>query len=171
MRFWEYKARVEAAVAARPHLIPVFTSALFIPERIREYNPSLYVCYNAIRHLQKVRGEKPQAPPPGIALRYGGWFEVHSLDKPNDGRSLIWVNPYGELDCRLLRHVWENDIRVHGRKAVYAVFERNEEAEKRAQRRFKNINEALARELYRPFANAAWDGKTQFGYTKETLAQ
>lgn len=159
-----FQQEVEGRLLGLVHLLPVFSSVWQVPQRLREYDPDLYVVINTIRHLQRARGEKPQPPPQGVLPIWGAWYEVHSLAQPPD-RDLVKSVRYGALDARILREVWQDDLRQRGDRVFREVDEHNARVEAEAQRALQNDAAAIARETHRAFARAAWGdgGKTLFG--------
>lgn len=119
-------------VQYRPRLIPLFNHTLNIPQRLYEYDPSLFICFN--RQTQR--------------------YEVHSLDQ--EGDSYCATLPYKDLDARTLRWVWKNDIRMHG-DAIFKRIEKSEEDfQKSKERERHNWIEDLASDTQSLFAKDAW---------------
>jgi hypothetical protein len=126
-----FKAEVRYKIRHKPRLIPVFTSSHSIPERVYEYNPRLFLCYNCVKER----------------------FEVHNLDQLE---SYCADLPYKALDARTVRWIWQNDLRMHG-KEIFRQLERHEETmEKRKQREWHNWVEDVAKETRSMFAQDAW---------------
>lgn len=159
-----FQQEVERRLDGRAHLLPLFSSVFYIPERLREYDPNLFVVLNVVRHIQRALGEKPQPPPPGVLPLWGAWYEVHSLQQPAD-RDLVKSVRFGNLDARILWDVWQGDLRQRGDRVFQEIDEHNAQVESRGLRQLRNDAAAIAREVHRPFANAAWGdgGKTLFG--------
>lgn len=127
----DYEKAVREKVEYRPRLIPVFTSDQNIPERLREYNENLFMCFN--RHEQR--------------------FEIHSLEQSDSYCTTI---PYKDLDARTIRWVWQNDIRVHG-KEIFRRLEREEDQREKAKKRdYSNWVRDVASETQTMFAKDAW---------------
>ncbi len=117
---------------SRPFSHLVETSVYDIPKRIEEYDKDMFVVFNSLK--QK--------------------YELHSLQYPGDTFQTTF--PYKELDNRALRHVWENDLSVHGRE-IFKRIERDEEkAKKSKDRDMKNWIQATASETKSMFAKTAW---------------
>lgn len=126
-----FKREVRHKLEGQTHLLPLFGSVYNIPERLFEYNPSLFICFNA--DTQR--------------------YELHSIDQE---MSFAAVLPYRDLDARTLRWVWMNDIRVHG-TAIFDRIQKNEEkAERQREREFSNWVQSIGRETASLFAKDAW---------------
>lgn len=123
------------------NLIPMWTNVFYMPERIYEYNPTLFVCWNKLS--QK--------------------YEIHSIAGGPNVSSREAVLDFDELDVRALYYLWERDIRVHG----VDIFRRIEESQRRAQERrkkaFENHVQALARETRNIFRHLS------YGFTEYTV--
>lgn len=160
------KLSPEREVRIRPHLLLVLSSVYQIPERLREYDPNLFVVLNTVRNIEKAEGVpvSERTPfPPGAIPKWGAWYEIHSL--AHKGNTFAMAVPYGELDARILRDVWSGDLRMRGKRIFREIDEHNERVEALNRRALRTQAEAIARELHRPFADAAWGdgGKTVFG--------
>lgn len=116
----------------RPFLHLVEKSVYDIPKRIEEYDPDMFVVFNAVK--QK--------------------YELHSIQYPGDTFQTTF--PFDELDVRALRHVWENDLSVHGREIFRRIEQGEEKAKKAKLREFKNWVQATASETKSMFAKDAW---------------
>lgn len=126
-----YEQEIRRKIAGQNHLHPLYRSVYDIPERLFEYNDSLFICFNS--DTQR--------------------YELHSLEQPV---SFAAVLPYKDLDARSLRWIWNNDIRVHGR-AIFERIEKGEElAKKRKDREFHNWVESVGKETQSLFAKDAW---------------
>lgn len=157
------KLSFEREVRLRPHLLPVFSSLYQIPERLREYDPNLFVVLNAIRNIEKAEGVpvSERTPfPPGVIPKWGAWYEIHSL--AHTGNTFAMAVPYGELDARILRDVWSGDLRVHGDRIFREIDEHNERLEATNRRDLRNFASAMARDSQLAFARASW-GPSIFG--------
>lgn len=129
---YRFERDVLEKVKHRPRLIPLFDHTLDIPQRLYDYHPSLFVCFN--RHTQR--------------------YELHSLEQETD--SFCATLPYKDLDARTLRWVWQNDIRVHG-KDIFRRIEKSEEGFKKSKdREHKNWVQDIAKETQSLFAKDAW---------------
>ena len=128
-----YQHEVLLRTEKRPYLIPIFSHACDIPRRVKEYDASFFVVFN--KHNQK--------------------YEIHSLEYPGDN-TLSCTIPYEELDERTLEHIYNNDIRVHGRE-IFRRLELAEEREmKRKEREEKHFRRDFAIEHKSAFAKDAW---------------
>lgn len=128
---WLFEREVNEKIQYRPRLIPVFSHTHNIPERLYDYNPRLFLCFNRVS--QK--------------------YEVHHLDQPD---SHCFNVPFDELDARVIRHVWMNDIGVHGKEIFRRVAKSEEEWERRKEREYRNWVRDVAAETKSMFANDAW---------------
>lgn len=128
----DYEKAVREKIEYRPRLIPVFTSDQDIPERIREYNAHMFVCFNRVEQR----------------------YEVHSLDQVGD--SYCTTLPYKELDVRSVRFIWENDIRVHGEEIFRRLDREEAKREKQKAREYQNWVRDVASETQGMFAKDAW---------------
>lgn len=139
-RAWQEEVR--RRLRGKHHLIPIFQSVYHIPERLYEYDRSMFLVFNT-------RTQK---------------YEVHCLDHIGD--TFAFTVPYDELDVRTLRHVWRNDLRKHGRK-IFLDIERSEEAFwSRQEREWREWIRDMAKETRTLFARGAWgsdDSKVVFG--------
>lgn len=129
----EFETNVRRAVANRPRLTPMFGSALNIPERLREYNPDLFICHNIVT----------------------GRLEIHSLGQ-NSIDTFCGELPFKTLDSRTLYWVWENDVRVHGKAIIERIMQSEEDFHKRKDREFRNWVEDVGKETQSLFAQDAW---------------
>lgn len=116
----------------RPFLFLVEQSVYDIPKRIEEYDPDMFVVFNSLK--QK--------------------YELHSIQYPGDTFQLTF--PYPELDVRALRHLWENDISVHGKNIFRRMEQGEEKAKKAKDREFRNWVQSMAGETKSMFAKSAW---------------
>lgn len=129
---YRFERDVLEKIQYRPRLIPLFNHTLDIPQRLYDYHPSLFLCFN--RHSQR--------------------YELHSLEQEID--SYCATLPYKDLDARTLRWIWKNDIRVHGTN-IFRRIEKSEEGFKKSKDRdFKNWVEDVASETRSMFAKDAW---------------
>lgn len=129
---YRYQRDVREKVEYRPRLIPLFDHTLNIPQRLYEYDSSLFLCFNV--HTQR--------------------YEVHSLDQVGD--SYCATLPYRDLDARALRWVWKNDIRVHGKEIFNRIDKSQEDFEKAKERQFRNWVQDIGSETRSLFAKDAW---------------
>lgn len=113
------------------HLMPIFTSATHIPERLWEMDHNLFIVLNTKR--QK--------------------FEVHSL--ANIGYTYGFDLPFRELNDKALEYANKLDLKKHGNKIFREIDEKNEELERRNEKHKQNERDAAARELRPLFKKAA----------------
>lgn len=116
----------------RPHLTPVFTSTMNIPERVHEYAEELFIVYN--NHTDR--------------------FELHATDSvPTTFNAAL---PYKKLDARTLRYIRKTDIKVRGDQ----IFKELDQSEKKIQRDQENdakrFTHDFAKEFQSEFAKDAW---------------
>jgi len=116
----------------RPHLKPLFTNTYNIPERLKEYDPELFVVFN-------LKNER---------------YEIHSKDGGETTYNA--TSPYKQLDERTLRYVKRNDIRVHGMKVFDRINESERKAEERKKKDEKNFTVDFAKEFQSAFAKDSW---------------
>lgn len=128
---WLFEREVNEKIQYRPRLIPVFSHTHDIPERLYDYNPRLFLCLNRVS--QK--------------------FEVHHLDQPD---SYCFSIKFDELDARVIRHVWENDIGVHGDSIFKRIEESERNFERQKEREYRNFVRDMASETQSMFAKDAW---------------
>lgn len=116
----------------KPHLSPVFSHACFIPERVKEYDPDLFLVFNSSNDR----------------------FEIHSYEAGETSYNATL--PYKSLDARTLRYIQRNDIRVHGMK-IYDRINKSEEAHKKKKEKDeKSFVRDFASEFQSEFAKDAW---------------
>lgn len=114
------------------HLIPIFTSSLNIPERVREIDPSFFIVLN----VKKQR------------------YEVHSLD--NKGDTYCFFVSMNELDGRIIKKIYQNSIKVRGAAVFKEMDKHNKAMEKSREReRMWQIKDA-AGEMQKPLSKIAW---------------
>lgn len=124
--------KIEIRLSSKPFLHLIERNVYDIPERIEEYDEDMFVVFNAIRQT----------------------YELHSLQYPGDTFQLTF--PHSELDIRAIRHVWKNDIGVHGQD-IFKRIEQGEEKNKKAKdKEFKNWVRDMASETQSMFAKDAW---------------
>lgn len=128
-----YRHEIALKLDRQPHLVPIFSHALDIPRLVYEYDASFFVVFN----------------------RKNERFEIHCLDYPEGDTQSLTI-PYKNLDARTLRHIWRNDIRVHGTGIFKRLEEQEERAEKRKKREQKNFHIDFAKEHQSAFAKDAW---------------
>lgn len=126
-----FKQEVRDKIKHKPRLVPVFASTHSIPERLFEYNPRLFLCFNSVEER----------------------FEVHGLDQAESYNATL---PYRALDARALRWIMNNDIRLHGER-IFQELKAQEEAREKAQKReFQNWVEDIGSETQSLIAKDAW---------------
>lgn len=128
----KFQRDVLEKIQYRPRLIPLFDHALDIPQRIYDYHPSLFVCFNRVTQT----------------------YELHSLDQ--EGDSYCMALPYKELDARSLRWIWQNDIRVHGKNIFRRIDKSEEDFKASKDREHRNWVRDIAGETRSLFAKDAW---------------
>lgn len=116
----------------RPHLTPVFSSALNIPERVKDYDPDLFLVFNQ-------KNER---------------FEIHSYEAGETSYNATL--PFKSLDARTLRYIRKNDIKVHGMKIYDRINESEKKAEQQKEKDKKNFIRDFASEFQSEFAKDAW---------------
>ncbi len=116
----------------RPFMHLVENNVYDIPKRIEEYDEDMFVVFNALK--QK--------------------YELHSVQYPGDTFQTTF--PFPELDMRALRHVWENDLSVHGKEIFRRIEQDEDKAKKAKDREFKNWIADVASETKSMFAKDAW---------------
>lgn len=127
-----YKTEIENRLRGKYHLKPIFQSVYGIPERLKEYDPNFFLVFNT-------RTQK---------------YEIHSLENPFS--TFCLTLPYDQLDVRSLRHLWKNDIRMHG-KEIFNQIEKAERMQMLAQKReFSNWARDVAKETQSLMAKTAW---------------
>jgi len=129
-----YERQINERLRGKHHLRPLFTSTYFIPERLSEYDPNLFVVFNT----KKQR------------------YEVHSL--ANKGDTFGFVVPLNELDYRTLYLARKNNLRTRGKQIFREIDEANEKLERSNARQRDNEIRAIAEELKPVFAKVAWEG-------------
>jgi hypothetical protein len=128
-----FKQKAREVLGNKTYLEPMFTSCYDIPRRVYDYDNSFFVVFN---HNTKK-------------------YEIHCVDYP-EGNTKSMTIPFPTLDVRTLYHLWENDIRVHGKDIFRRIEEGEERARKRQEREHKNHVESFAREFQSEFAKSAW---------------
>lgn len=128
-----YRHNVELAIDGRHNLIPIYSHALNIPERVYDYDNSFFVVFNK-------RNQK---------------YEIHSLDYPK-GQTISVTIPYPELDARAIEHIRYNDIRVHGAEIFRRLEIQEQRQQRRAERERRNFARDFATEYRSEFAKSAW---------------
>jgi len=127
-----FKHAVRLKLEGSGHLEPIFSHVFDIPERVQDYDEHFFVVYNH---------RKEQ-------------FEIHSLDYPKGNTHSCTVGK--QLDSRALEHIYNNDIRVHGREIFKRIEESEERARAAAEREQKNWFHSIAQEMQPYFAKHAW---------------
>lgn len=105
-------------------LFLVETSIYHIPERLEEYDPNMFICFNSL--IQE--------------------YEVHSLRNKGDTHALSI--PWAELDQRTLDFVADRDQNRRPLKDIIReIDKRNEEREKRREKYRRSEINSIAREV------------------------
>lgn len=126
------KEEINALLANRPHLTPVYSHVTDIPARIKEYDPELFIVFNT-------RNQR---------------YEVHSREAGETTYNATL--PYKDLDARSERYVRKNDIRVHGMKIFERIFRSEEKAAEAKAKASRENTRAFASEFQSEFAKDAW---------------
>lgn len=164
MKQLEFEQSVMGRVATRPHLIPIFTNPLRIPEKLREANEAYFVVLNVSRILQKIQGlpYKEWTPiPQGVTPRYNAWYEVHKLNVPAYVQEGV-ILPFGPLDDRAIPYVTERDTELSGWTIFDRLDQANREREERLARDRRNLSSAIAEDMRTAVALDYW-GRGNFG--------
>lgn len=133
MRFTQRdKENIYHLLRGRPHLSPVFSSALNIPERVKAYDADLFIVFN-------MNNER---------------FEVHSYDAGETSYNATL--PFKSLDARTIRYIRKNDIRVHGMKIYDRINQSEERHKKSKEKKEKDFVRDFAAEFQSEFAKDAW---------------
>lgn len=157
---WEQD--VAGCVAGRPHLLPILGDVLGVVDRVRKYNPDLFIVLNVSRMMQKAHGlpYKQWTPIPlGIIPKWNAWWEVHNL---HENPTLVFPVKHGALDARVLRDLWETDVRVHGDRLFREMEAHNDRLEEAHKAEFGKRMDAIARDTASIFSRASW-GANVFG--------
>lgn len=132
------RGRIMSMLDGYSHLRLIEHDVFHIADRIQEYDERMFIVLNLIK----------------------GKYEVHSFEyapaiaHPADTIQLTL--PFAQLDARALQHLYDNDIRVHG-KNIFRKIEQEEEAFEKAKKRdFSNWVQAVASETKSMFAKDAW---------------
>lgn len=123
---------IEARIYDKPYLHLAETSVLSIPERLEQYDPNMFICFNCL--LQE--------------------YEVHSLRNRGDTHSLSI--PWPDLDQRTLDLVARRDLNRRPLRAIIKeIDDHNDAIERDRQRQRSRDLNAIAREvrpIFRDFA-------------------
>lgn len=125
------KNKINDILSDRPHLEAVYTHTLNIPERVREYDNTLFLVFNN----QTTR------------------FEIHSTDTNESYNASV---PFRNLDARTIRHIMRNDVRVHGHKIMERLNKSEEKKQKQQAKAEKDHMRDFAKEFQGEFAKDAW---------------
>lgn len=132
------RQRIIAMLDKQPHLQLIDKDVLNIAERIQEYDQDMFVLFN--KHKRK--------------------FEIHSFEYAgvitNPIVTFQTTIPFDALDVRALHHLYNNDIRVHGRKILERVEKEEQQQEEEKKRNHKNWIQSIASETKSMFAKDAW---------------
>lgn len=112
MEFFDEKDRenIYVILSNRPHLTPVFTSTLCIPEQIKEYDDSLFVVFNNKRKYFELHSQESFF----IGLR--GWTTYQMVLSES-------------LDETALELIYANDMKKHGKRILLEIDEFNDRME------------------------------------------
>lgn len=136
-------------LCSRPHLVPVFTNASMIPQRLREVNPAYYVVLNVVRVLEKIQGlhyKEWTAIPRGVTPRWNAWYEVHKLTAPPWSEEGV-VLPFGPLDARAIQYVIDRDTELTGSRVFDRMIAANEAHEAALARKRHKLTDDIARDI------------------------
>lgn len=128
---WLKRAEIEDRIRGKSYLRVIETSAQRIPERLHEYDPKMFICYNSLL----------------------GEYEVHSL-RNREGDTFALSIPYRTLDTRLLDLVARRDQNRRPLKAILREIEEHNAAidrakEKRRQDELHMIAKDSANRLFK----------------------
>jgi hypothetical protein len=128
----EFKDEVMRRIRNQKNLIPIFENVYDIPQRLNEYDSTMFVVYNH---------KKEQ-------------FEVHSLE--NKGNTHCFNVENNRLDIRVLYRLYENDLRVHGKDIFRRIEQGEEKLRKQRDKEYRNFVRDFADEAQSMFAHDAW---------------
>jgi hypothetical protein len=128
-----HEEHIHDRLRGKRHLVPIFTSTLCIPERLREMDQNYFLVFNT-------RTQK---------------YEVHNL--AHKGNTFGLTVYYDELDYRTLYVTRASDLRVRGAALFREIDEKNERLEQSNERQRRNDLRAMAGELRSTFAKVAWE--------------
>lgn len=121
-------------ISGKPYLHVLETNPYGIPERLEEYDPNMFICFNSL--LQE--------------------YQVHSLGNKEKNTFALSV-PWKELDSRILDYVASRDQNKRPLKEIIREIDRrNEEREERNIRHRRSELNAIAREtrtIFKRFAD------------------
>lgn len=119
-----FQQEVEARIAGKPYLHPVFSHPYDIPRRLREeVDDTLFVVWNS------------------LTKRY----EVHSTAHHPD--TYAWTVPFEQLDERTVRLARKNSLLTRGDRIFREIDEHNERLEQSLKRQRRNEIESWARDV------------------------
>lgn len=128
----EDEIHIHDRLRENPCLLPVFTSVMAIPERLKAYDHNLFLVLNT----QKQH------------------YEVHSLD--NKGDTYCLTVPLNELDSRVLYLVRKHNIRVRGDAVLKEIKEHNDKLKSDGEKKREDDLRMTAREVQRHFKKIAY---------------
>jgi hypothetical protein len=128
----DYRNQIHDRLRGKQYLLPVYHSVLNIPERVREFDSSMFVVLNT----------KSQR------------FEVHSLD--NIGNTFCVAVGFNDLDERLINMLYKGNVRTRGKAILEEIDLHNEKLKASRERSRRNDLEAIASEMRSSFAKVAW---------------
>jgi len=130
-----FENEVYERLQGKHHLQPVFSGGCYdITRRLREYDPALFVVWNAKRQR----------------------YEVHSLN--HRGNTFACLVPNNRLDARVEETIRKGDLRVRGLRVLQEIDEHNERLEMSAERARHNDMLGMAEEMYPYFRRLGWEG-------------
>ncbi|MBU7006301.1 hypothetical protein [Phosphitispora fastidiosa] len=128
-----YETQIHDRLQGKQHLQPIFTSALGIPERLREMDPNYFLVLNT--KTQK--------------------YEVHNL--AHKGNTYGITIYYDELDYRTLYITRASDLRYR-KNLLREIDEHNEKIERIAEKDRRNELRGVGEEMKPYFSRLAWEG-------------
>jgi len=121
---WIKRADIDNRIQGKSYLRVIESSVLSIPERLEEYDPQMFVCFNSLL----------------------GEYEVHSLRNRERDTFALSI-PYSVLDTRLLDRVAQRDQNRRPLKVILReIEERNEAIDKAKQKRRDDELHCMAKE-------------------------
>lgn len=109
---------IRETLARQPYLKEVKTSVFKIPERVKAYDDTLFICRNVLKNV----------------------FELHSTANKMGG-TFCYVIPYKELDIRVLKMVIKNDTSRRSKEWIKEYEEEQIKAEKEEQKQKTEMQE------------------------------
>jgi len=128
-----FKYEVAKRLENQPFLIPIFSDVHDISRRIREVDPTLFICFNTVHNR----------------------YEVHCLEHYPD--TAAWIVSFRELDRRTILRARKNNVLARGDLIFREVDRRNATLKESMRRQRSNDLDALARETRSMFKPLAWE--------------